>query len=74
MSIHGLCSTAILDRRHQGATDGGIADELCMSEKMVSRYLRFADKVESGRASRDRREQNQTEFANTTVDLQTHRR
>lgn len=45
-----------------------------MSEKMVSRYLRFADKVESGRASRDRREQNQTEFANTTVDLQTHRR
>jgi hypothetical protein len=57
MTIHGLRSTAINDRRREGATDGGIADELCMSAKMVSRYLRFADKVESGRASRDRREQ-----------------
>jgi hypothetical protein len=41
-----------------------------MSVKMVSRYLRFADKVESGRASRDRREQRQAEFANTAAHLQ----
>ncbi len=74
MTIHGLRSTAINDRRREGATDGGIADELCMSVKMVSRYLRFADKVASGRASRDRREQKQAEFANTPTDLQTHRR
>jgi hypothetical protein len=71
---HGLRSTAINDRRRAGATDGGIADELCMSVAMVSRYLRFADKVESGRASRDRREQKQAEFANTAADLQIHRR
>jgi hypothetical protein len=64
MTVHGLRSTAINDRRREGATDGGIADELCMSVKMVSRYLRFADKVESGRASRDRREQRQAESAN----------
>jgi hypothetical protein len=42
-----------------------------MSVKMVSRYLRFADKVESGRASRDRREQRRAEFANTLTDVQT---
>jgi hypothetical protein len=45
-----------------------------MSVKMVSRYLRFADKVESGSASRDRREQRQAKFANTPTDLQTRRR
>jgi hypothetical protein len=45
-----------------------------MSVKMVSCYLRFADKVETGRASRDRREQRQAEFANTATELQTHRR
>jgi hypothetical protein len=45
-----------------------------MSVKMVSRYLRFADKVESGRASRDRREQRRAKFANTPTDLQTRRR
>ena len=71
MQVHGLRSTAIDDRRKGGATDGGIADELCMSVKMVSRYLRFANKVESGRASRDRRERIQAEFANPPVDLQT---
>jgi hypothetical protein len=45
-----------------------------MSVAMVSRYLRFADKVESGRASRDRRERKQAKFANTATDLQTRRR
>ena len=74
MTVHGLRSTALNDRRREGATDGAITDELCMSVKMVSRYLRFADKVESGRASRDRREQKQAEFANTPTDLQTRRR
>jgi hypothetical protein len=73
MTIHGLRSTAISDRRREGATDGGIADELCMSVKMISRYLRFADKVESGRTSRDRRQRKQAEFANTPTDLQTFR-
>jgi predicted transcriptional regulator len=39
--------------RRDGAADGGIADELGMSPKMVARYLRFDDKVASARASRD---------------------
>jgi hypothetical protein len=43
MAIQGLRSTAINDRRHDGTMDGGIADQLPMSVKMVSRYLRFAD-------------------------------
>jgi hypothetical protein len=38
---------------------------------MVRRYLRFANKAASARASRDRREQKQPEFANTVVNLQT---
>jgi integrase len=65
MTIHGLRATSINDRRREGTEDGGIADELGMSVKMVSRYLRFADKVASGRASRDRREQKMTEFENS---------
>jgi hypothetical protein len=51
MTIHGLLSTAVNDRRNEGATDGGIADELCKSVQMVSRYVGFASKLEPGRAS-----------------------
>jgi integrase len=65
MSIHGLRATAILDRRNAGAEDGAIADEIGMSVKMVSRYLRFADKTASARASRDRRERKMAEFENS---------
>jgi integrase len=65
MTIHGLRATAILDRRSAGAADGAIADEIGMSAKMVSRYLRFADKAASARASRDRRERNKAEFENS---------
>ena len=57
MTIHGLRATAVCDRREAGTEDGAIADELGMSVQMVSRYARFADKVRSARASRDRREQ-----------------
>lgn len=56
MTIHGLRATAIADRREAGTEDGAIADELGLSVAMVSRYLRFADKARSARASRDRRE------------------
>jgi integrase len=56
MTIHGLRATKIADLRLAGTEDGAIADELGMSVKMVARYLRFADKVASARASRDRRE------------------
>jgi integrase len=65
MSIHGLRATAILDRRRAGTEDGAIADEIGMSVKMVSRYLRFADKTASARASRDRRERKMAEFENS---------
>ncbi|MFZ0720793.1 MAG: hypothetical protein WAM99_07965, partial [Xanthobacteraceae bacterium] len=65
MTIHGLRATAIHDRRRAGTEDGAIADELGMSVKMISRYLRFADKSASARASRDRREQKMTEFENS---------
>jgi integrase len=65
LSIHGLRATAILDRRLVGASDGEIADEIGMSVKMVSRYLRFADKSASARASRDRRERKMAEFENS---------
>ncbi len=71
MTIHGLRATAIDDRRRVGTEDGAIADELGMSVKMVSRYLRFADKIASGRASRDRREQKMTEFENSVTRLKT---
>jgi integrase len=65
MTIHGLRATAILDRRSAGTADGAIADEIGMSVKMVSRYLRFADKAASARASRDRRERKMSEFENS---------
>jgi integrase len=57
-TIHGLRATAINDRRSAGTEDGAIADEIGMSVKMVTAYLRFADKTASARASRDRRERN----------------
>jgi integrase len=65
MTIHGLRATAIHDRRRAGTEDGAIADEIGMSVKMVSRYLRFADKAASARASRDRRERKMAEFENS---------
>jgi predicted transcriptional regulator len=48
-----------------------IADEVGISEAMVRRYLRPANKAASARASRDRREQKSTEFANPVINLQT---
>jgi integrase len=65
MTVHGLRATAIHDRRSAGTEDGAIADEIGMSVKMVSRYLRFADKAASARASRDRRERKMAEFENS---------
>jgi integrase len=65
MTIHGLRATAIHDRRSAGTEDGAIADEIGLSVKMVSRYLRFADKAASARASRDRRERKMAEFENS---------
>jgi hypothetical protein len=65
MSIHGLRATKINDLRLAGTEDGAIADELGMSVAMVSRYLRFADKAASARASRDRREQKMAGFVNS---------
>ena len=62
MTIHGLRPTKIEDLRRDGASDGAISDELHMSVKMVSRYLRFANKIAAARASRDRREQKRDEF------------
>ena len=47
MTIYGRRATAIHDRRRAGTEDGAIADEIGMSVKMVSRYLRFADKTAS---------------------------
>ena len=64
-SIHGLRATKIHDLRCSGAEDGAIADEIGMSVEMVSRYLRFADKTASARASRDRREQRVAGFENS---------
>jgi hypothetical protein len=71
MTIHGLRATAINDRRVVGTEDGAIADELGMSVNMVQRHLRFADKIASARASRDRRERKAVEFVNPVVDLKT---
>jgi integrase len=71
MTIHGLRASKIDDLRQAGCADGAIADEVGISETMVRRYLRFANKAASARASRDRREQKQCEFANTVVNLQT---
>jgi hypothetical protein len=65
MTIHGLRATKINDLRSVGTEDGAIADEVGMSVKMVSRYLRFADKKASARASRDRRERKKAEFENS---------
>jgi predicted transcriptional regulator len=65
MSIHGLRATKINDLRSVGTEDGAIADEVGMSVKMISRYLRFADKAASARASRDRRERKMAEFENS---------
>ena len=64
------CAT-VNDLRGAGTEDGAIADEIGMSSKMVARYLRFADKAASARASRDRREQRRIEFVNPVVDLKT---
>lgn len=69
MTIHG--STAINDRRVAGTEDSAIADEIGMSPKMVTRYTRFADKIASGRASRDRREQKMAGFVNPATPLKT---
>ena len=71
MTIHGLRATKIEDLRRAGTEDGGIADEIGMSPKMVTRYLRFADKAASARASRDRRERKLAEFVNPVVHLKT---
>jgi integrase len=71
MTIHGLRATKINDLRCAGTPDGAIADEIGMSSKMVARYLRFADKAASARASRDRREQKRGEIVNPVVDLKT---
>ena len=57
LTVHGLRATAVSDRRRAGTEDGAIADEIGMSVGMVTRYVRFADKAASARASRDRREQ-----------------
>lgn len=65
MSIHGLRATKISDLRSIGTEDGAIADEIGMSVKMISRYLQFADKAASARASRDRRERKMAEFENS---------
>ena len=65
MSIHGLRATKINDLRSTGTEDGAIADEIGISVKMISRYLRFADKAASARASRDRRERKMAEFENS---------
>jgi integrase len=64
MTIHGLRATKISDLRKVGTEDGAIGDEIGMSVKMVSRYLRFDDKAASARASRDRRERKLAEFEN----------
>ena len=45
----------------------GLAYTKRMAAKMVSRYLRFADKTASARASRDRRERKMAEFENSAV-------
>ena len=71
MTIHGLRASKIEDLRRAGTEDGAIADEVGISETMVRRYLRFADKSASARASRDRRERKAAEFANPVVHLQT---
>jgi integrase len=65
MTIHGLRATKISDLRTVGTEDGAIADEIGISVKMISRYLRFADKAASARASRDRRERKMAEFENS---------
>jgi len=65
MTVHGLRSTAIHDRRLAGTEDGAIADEIGISVMQVTRYLRFADKSASARASRDRREQKRIGFENS---------
>jgi integrase len=71
LTIHGTRATKIDDLRRAGTEDGAIADEVGISEGMVRRYLRFANKAASARASRDRREQKAAEFANPVVNLQT---
>jgi integrase len=71
MTIHGLRATKINDLRCAGTEDGAIADELGMSPKMVARYVRFADKAASARASRDRRERKRVEYVNPVISLKT---
>jgi hypothetical protein len=65
MTIHGLRATKISDLRKIGTEDGAISDEVGISVKMVSRYLRFDDKAASARASRDRRERKVAKFENS---------
>jgi integrase len=71
MTVHGLRATKIEDLRQAGCADGAISDEIGLSEAMVRRYLRFANKAASARLSRDRREQKMAEFANPVINLQT---
>jgi integrase len=71
MTIHGLRATKIDDLRRAGTEDGAIADEIGMSSKMIARYLRFADKAASARASRDRRERKRVESVNPASNLKT---
>jgi integrase len=71
MTIHGLRATKIEDLRRAGTEDGAIADEIGISPKMVTRYLRFADKAASARASRDRRERKRAEFVSPVIPLKT---
>jgi len=71
LTVHGLRATAVADRRRAGTEDGAIADEIGMSAGMVTRYVRFADKAASARASRDRREQAETRFENSVTPLKT---
>ena len=71
MTIHGLRATKIDDLRRAGTEDGAIADEIGMHPKMVARYLRFADKAASARASRDRRERKRVKSVNPVINLKT---
>ena len=74
LTVHGLRATAVADRRRAGTEDGAIADGIGMSVGMVTRYVRFADKAASARASRDRREQAETGFENFVTPLKTEGR
>lgn len=71
MTIHGLRATKIADLDAKGASDREISNEVGLSTQMVNRYLRFANKAGSARASRDRRERSEAGFENSVVALKT---